>query len=364
MHALIALAPGLVFLAALWFMDTFRLVRGSSIAAALLYGSGAALACELLHLWLLPWSALDPQSFSRYVAPLTEEFAKALFVSVLIVRGRVGFLVDAAVLGFAAGTGFAIVENVSYLRVLTDAPLMLWAIRGLGTGVLHAATTAIAAIVAKSMSERRRGAPRGILAGVALAVVLHSLYNHLLAYPMLAAAATLVALPVLVVAVFERSERAAREWVGAGLDLDLTLLQLIVSDGFRGTRFARYLADLPDRFDGAVVADMFCLLRIELELAVQAKARLIAQQAGLNLPVDPDVHAALAEWKYLQRSIGRTGLLALEPLRMTSHRDYWHRHVLAQSGVRPRVIGWWKGRRAVAWVRTVDRWRHNLTNRE
>jgi RsiW-degrading membrane proteinase PrsW (M82 family) len=332
MHALIALAPGLVFLAAVWFMDTFRLVRGSSIAAALLYGAGAALACETLHLWLLPWSGLDPQSFSRYVAPVTEEFAKAVFVGVLIARGRVGFLVDAAVLGFAAGTGFAIVENISYLRARPDAPLVLWAIRGLGTGVLHAATTAIAAIVAKSISERRDRAPRGMLAGLALAIVLHSLYNHLLAVPALAAAATLVGLPLLVVAVFERSERATREWVGAGLDLDLTLLQLIVSDGFRGTRFARYLNALPGRFEGPVVADMFCLLRIELELAVQAKARLIAQQAGLDLPVDADVHAALAERRYLERSIGRTGLLALEPLRITSHRDYWHQHVLSQGG--------------------------------
>lgn len=328
MHVLIALAPGLVFLAALWFMDTFRLVRAASIAAALVYGAAAALACEALHTWLMPASGLDPQSFSRYLAPLTEEAAKAAFVAVLIWRGRIGFLVDAAVLGFAVGTGFAIVENATYLRALADAPLILWAIRGLGTGVLHAATTAVAAIAGKAMMDRYPGAPIAMVPGLALAVVLHSLYNHLLAFPALAALATLVALPVVVAAVFERSERATREWVGAGLDLDLTLLQLIVSDGFQGTRFARYLGALPGRFDSLVVADMFCLLRIELELAVQAKARLIAQQAGLHLPIDADVRAALAERSYLQHSIGRTGLLALEPLRVTSHRDYWHQHVL------------------------------------
>ena len=342
MSSLIALAPGLVFLAALWLMDTFRLVRASSIAVALLYGAAAALACETLHGWLLPATGLDPQSFSRYVAPLTEETAKAVFVAVLIARGRVGFLVDAAVLGFAVGTGFAIVENITYLRALADAPLMLWAVRGLGTGVLHAATTAVAAIVGKNMSERHPGSPVAWLPGLALAVVLHSLYNHLLAFPTLAAVATLVALPILVAAVFERSEQATREWVGAGLDLDLTLLQLILSDGFQSTRFGRYLGALPDRFDSLVVADMFCLLHIELELAVQAKARLIAQQAGLSLPVDPDVYAALAERSYLQHSIGRAGLLALEPLRVTSHRDYWHQHLLTQSGRRARARRWWQ----------------------
>ena len=130
---------------------------------------------------------------------------------------------------------------------------------------------------------------------MALAIVMHSLYNHLLVSRPWARCSCCVALPVVVVVVFERSERATREWVGAGLDLDLTLLQLIMSDGFQTTRFARYLSALPSRFEGAVVADMFCLLRVELELAVQAKARLIAHEAGLDLPVDDDLHAALAE---------------------------------------------------------------------
>ena len=335
MHVLIALAPALIFLVALWFMDSFRLVRPSSIALALLYGAGAALGCEALHGWLMPVAGLDATTFSRYVAPLTEEVAKAAFIGLLIARGRVGFLVDAAVQGFAIGTGFAIVENATYLRDFGDAPLMLWAVRGLGTGVLHGATTAMAAIVGKAVADRHPRLRVPILAGVALAVLTHSLYNHLLAYPAVAAVVMLVALPIVVVAVFERSEKATREWVGAGLDLDLTLLQLVMSDGFQATRFSSYLRTLPAHFEGVVVADMFCLLRIELELAVQAKAWLIAHEAGLDLPVDDDLLAALAERDHLRRTIGRTGLLALEPLRVTSDRDYWNHHLLARgSGVR------------------------------
>jgi hypothetical protein len=150
----------------------------------------------------------------------------------------------------------------------------------------------------------------------------------------------LIGLPALVVAVFERSENATREWVGAGLDLDLELLQLLTSEDLKVTRFGRYLRELRAHFDGGVVANMFCLLRLELELAVQAKARLIARKAGVDVPVDEDLQHALAEWAYLRRSIGRTGLLALEPLRMTSHRDDWHRYLLAQAGTRARWRGW------------------------
>jgi RsiW-degrading membrane proteinase PrsW (M82 family) len=339
MHQFIALAPVVIFLLVMWFMDSFRLVRPGSIALALLYGAGAAFACEALHSWMLPNAGVEPQVFSRYVAPFTEEIAKAAFIGLLIARGRVGFLVDAAVQGFAIGTGFALVENATYLRDFPNAPLMLWAVRGLGTGVLHGATTAMTGIVGKAVADRYPRFRMPIAAGVALAVVTHSIYNHLLAFPAAGAMIMLVALPILVVAVFERSERATREWVGAGLDLDLTLLQLVMSDGFQATRFGTYLRSLPSHFEGVVVADMFCFLRIELELAVQAKAWLIAHQAGLDLPIDDDLRAAMAERAYLEQSIGRTGMLALEPLRVTSHRDYWHRHLLAQGESQKKLSG-------------------------
>ena len=75
---------------------------------------------------------------------------------------------------------------------------------------------------------------------------------------------------------------------------------------------------------------MFCLLRLELELSVQAKALVLAREAGLDLPADDDLETCLAEREYLERSIGRTGLLALQPLQVTGRKDRWHRHVLGQ----------------------------------
>jgi protease PrsW len=343
MNALVALSPALLFLAGLWVMDTFKLVRPYAIALAIGCGGLAALVCAPLHAWLItsPASPIAPAVVIRDVAPLTEELAKAAFVAWLLARGGVGFLVDAAVLGFAIGTGFATVENVAYLRDLGDAPRMLWIVRGLGTGILHGATTAIVAMAGKALVDRRAVGPvAAILPGWAAAVLVHAAYNHALVSPVIATAILGVVLPVLVALVFERSERATREWVGAGLDLDIELLQLVTSDGFHATRFGTYLRELRAHFDGPVVADMFCLLRLELELAVQAKARLVARERGLELPVDDDLRLALEERESLRRSIGPTGLLALKPLEVTSHRDAWHRHVLWQAGLRDRWRRW------------------------
>jgi hypothetical protein len=160
------------------------------------------------------------------------------------------------------------------------------------------------------------------------AVVIHGAFNRRLLPPVAQMLLLLVLLPLIVLLVFDRSERATREWIGAGLDLDLELLQLINSEDFAYTRFGRYLQELRARMPKLVVADMFCLLRLELELAVQAKAFLIAREAGLDLPVSDDLEATLAERRYLHQSIGKAGLLALKPLQVTSHRDKWHRHLL------------------------------------
>jgi hypothetical protein len=128
--------------------------------------------------------------------------------------------------------------------------------------------------------------------------------------------------------VFHRSEKKTREWVGDGLDLDVELLALVRSPVFGATRFGRYLEELRERFPGPVVADMFCLLQLDLELAIRAKGLLMAREAGIELPPDENLRSQLAEREYLEHAIGQTGMLALRPLQVTSDRDNWHQYLL------------------------------------
>ena len=98
----LAFIPVLLFVLALQLMDSFKLVHRSAVLTALVVGAAVALACAPLHEWLEPALGLDATAFSRYVAPITEETLKAAFLALLIARRRVGFLVDAAVQGFAS----------------------------------------------------------------------------------------------------------------------------------------------------------------------------------------------------------------------------------------------------------------------
>jgi RsiW-degrading membrane proteinase PrsW (M82 family) len=326
----IALLPVLLFLVGLVFMDSFKLVRPRTVLFALACGTIAAGACLAMHEWGLP-GAITSNMLKRVVAPVTEESAKAAFVVWMLTRRRLGFAVDAAIAGFAVGAGFAVTENLQYLQALDHGRVWLWIVRGFGTALLHGTTTCVFAMLARGMWERHRDRrARGVALAWLVAVGIHAAYNNLLLPPLLATLVLLFVLPLLIVFVYQRSEAATREWVTTGLDLDLELLQLVSSDAFVHTRFGTYLREIRERLRGPIAADMFCLLRVELELAVQAKAMLMARQAGLAIPADDDLRESLRELEYLEASIGRTGLLALAPLQVTSDRDRWHRHLMQQ----------------------------------
>lgn len=321
--------PVLVFLLALVVMDSFKLLPPRTLVLSLGAGTVAAAICLLVHQQLAPM-AISPVTLKRFVAPLTEEAAKGAFVMWLLARGRLGFAVDAAIAGFAVGTGFAVAENIDYLRVAVDAQIWVWIVRGFGTAILHGATTAVFAMIARGSWESGRSV-RGMFGAWAAAASIHAAFNSLALPPIALTLLLLMGLPCLVLYVFRRSEAATREWITGGLDLDLHLLELISTDAFAHTRFGTHLRALHTRLSGPILTDMFCLLRLDLELAIQAKALLIARQAGLQLPPDEDLRAGLRELTCLEQSIGRTGMLALKGLHVASDRDKWHRWLLEQS---------------------------------
>src|SRR4051794_20076588 len=198
----LGLAPVLCFLGALVLLDSYKLVRLRSVVAALIAGMLVAGVAYLLNGWLLQW--FEFHAYTRYVSPLLEEALKALIIVALIRAHRIGFLVDAAIFGFAVGAGFAVVENLDYLTLAPNAGLGTWLVRGFGTAIMHGGATAIFGVAAVALLERRYA----YLPGFALAVMLHSLFNHFFFSPLASTLGVALIAPLLLNAVFARSEAA------------------------------------------------------------------------------------------------------------------------------------------------------------
>ena len=331
LQAPVGLLPVLGLLGTLLYLDSYKLVKLRAVIAIVSCGAVVAGASYLANTAVLELADIGMIRFSRYVAPLTEEFLKGLVIVVLIRTHRIGFLADAAIFGFAVGAGFALVENVYFLGLIPNAGVGIWIVRGFGTAIMHGGATAIVAVMGLSMLDKAKHENlRALLPGFGIAVVLHSGYNHLSHSPVIGTLVILVVVPCVLYAVFEHSERAVSDWIGKGFDVDTEMLELINSGRLADSPVGQYLHTLKDKFTGPVVADIICYLRLHTELALQAKGILLMREYGFDIPIDELTKANFAEMGYLENSIGKTGLLAIQPMLHMNRKELWQLYMLGK----------------------------------
>lgn len=329
---LLAILPVGLFLLALVALDSYKLVRLRVVLRLLALGGGIAGLCLFLNPLLHRLLETSAAGYVNYVAPPIEEVLKGAVLMAAIARRRLGFLVDAAIWGFAVGAGFAVVENVHYFLYLDRLEPSLWIVRGFGTALMHGGATAIGAIVSHQLTERRDShRPHLFLPGLLLAALFHSAFNHFFLSPNSSTLLVLLALPATFAAVYWISERATQNWLGTGFDGDQDLLRQIKQGRLGESRIGRYLLELKSHFPPAVMVDMHCLILLHVELSLKAKGILMLRKAGLEPVPDADLAERFAELRQLERSIGKTGRLALNPIFHLGRRELWQLHMLGEK---------------------------------
>lgn len=321
--------PVFFFLGALVLLDSYKLISLRAILLAVAAGAAAALVGYAVNVSLRPALGLDLARYTVFVSPVVEELLKAVYIVWLLRRNKVGFVVDAAIYGFAIGTGFAFFENIYYLPLHPNPTIWTWIVRGFGTALMHSGTTAIFAMISRTLDNRATSVRLWLLLpGLAAAVVLHSLYNQFLVAPLLATALIVLVFPYIFMFLFQRSERETRGWVGTGFDTDQELLRVMRAGQVSDTPVGLFLKDLRTSYPPEVIVDMMCLLRLRAELGIKAKGILLMREAGFEADPDPSLPAKLEEMRYLEQSIGRTGMRALKPFVHTSTQDLWQLNLL------------------------------------
>jgi RsiW-degrading membrane proteinase PrsW (M82 family) len=327
--AAISLLPVGAFLGGLVYLDSYKLVGIRAVLYAMAAGCAAAGVAMAVNPLVVDFLGVDAALFTRYGAPLVEESLKASYLFWLFSRGRIGFMVDGAIYGFAIGAGFSVVENTFYLQAVASTNPLLWVVSGFGTAIMHGGVCAIVGALARSLLDRHPDRHLSVfLPGLLLAAAVHSLFNHFFLSPVMSAGATIVGVPVVMVLVFRYSEQSTRGWLGAGFDNDQQLLEMLTSGVLSETPVGTYLHSLEERFSPPVVADMLCLLRLHVELSIQAKGVLLLREAGFAPAPDPEIAAHLAEMTYLERSIGKTGMIALLPFLHGADRAGWQKQMM------------------------------------
>jgi RsiW-degrading membrane proteinase PrsW (M82 family) len=298
LEACLGLGPVALFVVALEWLDSFKLVRIRTVLGAVLLGMLAAVASYgasgvVLNLLQIPFS-----DYSRFVAPFLEEALKSAALIWFFSRNRIGFMIDAIILGLAVGAGFGAFENIYYAYVFPEANIGVWMVRGLGTAIMHAGVTALFGICAQMLRERHEeeGAS-AYLPGFLVAASLHLIFNQFTQWPLLSAAGTVV------------------------------VLEDIRNGSFTHSEAGRFLEQSRSRFGPEVTALLFEYIKLYTELVLRAEQILLAKERGEKVSkATKDDHERLRRLHELERKIGPTVMAALWPHLKFSRRELFELH--------------------------------------
>lgn len=318
-----AIFPVVIFLACLFLLDSFKLVSIRLLALCAGWGIVAAGLSFYTNTWIDSHLYPGSDTLTRFVAPLTEESIKMLLLVWLINRRKIGFMIDAAIYGFAIGTGFAVAENIwYYLQLGTDFHVLLAIVRGFGTALMHGGTVALLAIIFIEAAHKNKKVA-GAFLGLFIAVILHATFNHFILNPFLHTLLIISMLPLVFYLVFLWANQNLRQWLEVEFSNEIDMLGMMRRGKFRDTKAGQYLASIRDHFPPEVLVDMYCFFSLYLELSIKAKRNMLLKESGFPPLVEDDIKDKLVEFKQLRREIGKAGEMALMPLVRMNYRELW-----------------------------------------
>jgi RsiW-degrading membrane proteinase PrsW (M82 family) len=328
-NGVFGLLPVTAFLAVLAHSDTFKLIRFRLILLLILAGAGAALVSYAIGAGVTQRFGIDYDRFTRFDGPIIEESLKALIVVFLIRTNRVGFVLDAAIAGFAIGTGFALLENYFYLQVIGAHHPAVWVVRGFGTAIMHGGATALFAVLAHLMTpQTAKGSLLRFAPGFFAAAALHVVFNQFLEYPVSSAIAMLMGLAAILGLVFQRDRKSIEHWLEVDFEEHRKLLDEIRSGAFGEHDLGRILDVLHRRFDATEIAEIVQYVELHTELILFAEAILEARDRGERVEIADIVVKKLEHFHEIEEDIGHAVRVALGRHLHFSRHEFFELYML------------------------------------
>lgn len=320
---IICIAPVLFFIVFLYLLDSFKLVLKNVLLFSLAWGVICAGLTYYVNNFLIVRLGLDFRLYSFYVAPVVEEVMKSLFILWIFKWNKAGFMIDAAIYGFAVGAGFSIFENLVYLHNVEENNLLIWVTRGLGTSLMHGGCTSVFSILLLNAKSRDSYVRLFVVLAYLVIFAIHSMFNHFFVNPVFQTLIIIIILPVLFLVIFSSHNKHLHKWLEIEFGTEVELLGMINKGQFSSTRSGEYLVSIKDRFQPEQILDMYCYIRLYLELSIKAKRNIMLKESGFDPIIEDDVKDKLTELSALRKRIGTVGEMALSPLIRMNYRNLW-----------------------------------------
>ncbi len=192
MNASLSILPVFCFLTFLLLMDSFNLVSVKKVVFTIFLGVLVAGAAYFINVYIQQTVSLNTNEYSDFIAPFVEEILKSLPLFYLLKRNKMGFSLDASIIGFSIGAGFSLIENIYYSFIISDSNILIWIIRGFGTAIMHGGNTAIVFALFYFLREYKKSLVTSYLLTVIIPILIHSLFNQFLVNPIVSTLLVLI----------------------------------------------------------------------------------------------------------------------------------------------------------------------------
>ena len=177
---IIAAAVPLVVLYIIRALDLYGMGAFRTVLLCFAWGAVAFGLAYYFNTFTLRAQLVSLDVMRRFSAPIAEEILKAIILLYLVRRPNFTYFVDGAIYGFAAGIGFAIFENFSYIQGNPGAALSLAIGRVISTNLVHATGSALVGISLGLARFEKSWARLGyVVGGFVLAMALHIGFNNM-----------------------------------------------------------------------------------------------------------------------------------------------------------------------------------------
>jgi protease PrsW len=245
------------------------------------------------------------------VAPVIEEVCKSLILIYYVRRSDFTYFVDGAIYGFAAGTCFAVLENLLYLSSAeADAGLALAFGRVFSTALMHGSATALVGI-ALGRLRFGRGPSRflSLFLGWAAAMTLHITFNNVVNQQagiltlVLAIALGLGGL-VLIGAFIFWGLAEERRWLRETLGLKVGVSAGESAVVQKLDDLETLLAPVGEHFGAKKRKQVERFLKLQAQLGLKRKVQELTPDPALRSKMQQQVSALRAEIDTVRRDVG------------------------------------------------------------
>ena len=326
----LALIVPLLFLSLIYKFDFYQTGQFHIILKCLLWG-GIACAPAIFTNWILGHFWLNnPDAIVQFAAPIYEEVFKGLILLYLFKRAKFTYSVDGALYGFAIGTGFAIVENVSYiLGDLSEAP-MVAVQRIFSANLVHAFSSAAFGITLglfRSRTSRLRWQIPAV--GLLIAIGQHMAFNFLTGrdgiHPVIFFIPGLPGI-LFIYYIMQRGRRRAQAWIKENLGMEERVTRNEVSVVNRLADTDDILLPIVERFGVEKAEQVEKLLYLQAHIGIKRKALDgFRDNDTMRRTIETEINEMHTDMEKIQQEIGTYVMLFVRGLFTEEMVSVWDR---------------------------------------